>query len=87
MQYEKVDNNTLKVTETSTKETSLTIAQIDHEIAGINADIKTLNDRHAVTIAEFTARKEKYEAMRAEALKLGISEKPVEKIVDAPMEM
>ena len=74
--YTKVDANTMKVTETSTEEVSLTIPQIDKKLEGINADIKVLNDRHAVTIAEFTARKEKYEAMRAEALKLGISEKP-----------
>ena len=72
MDYVKIDEETIK--ETKQVETNYSISEIKREIELLNADIVRADERKA----ELISKKAKYEALLAEAIKLGVVEKEKE---------
>ena len=78
--YEKVDDR-VKITETKEVITEVTIAELEHEISGIDYDISV----YQAKIDECNLRKEKYRTIILEAEKLGILSPAIEEKPDNPI--
>ena len=87
--YEKVDDS-LKVTSTIEQVEQLTIQQIKHEIAGIDADLSRIEDAYLKQREGFLQRKYKYEEMLTKCDELDIKEpviiEPKEEPIEEPKE-
>ena len=87
--YEKVDDS-LKVTSTIEQVEQLTIQQIKHEIAGIDADLSRIEESYLKQKDEFLQRKYKYEEMLNKCVELDIKEpviiEPKEEPIEEPKE-
>ena len=69
MEYTKIDEQNIK--ETKQVETNYSISEIKREIELLDADIVRADERKI----ELVSKKAEYEALLAEAIKLGIKEK------------
>jgi len=84
--YEKASDNQLKVITAVTQEETLTVPQIEHEIAGIDADILRIEESYAKQRGEFEARKARYEAMLTKCEELEIAEPVIIEPKEEPVE-
>ena len=82
--YEKASDNQIKVIETVESSEILNVPQIEHEIAGIDADILRIEESYAKQRGEFETRKARYEAMLMKCVELEIAE-PV--VIELPPEV
>ena len=84
--YEKASDNQLKVITETTKEETLTVPQIQHEIDGITNDIARIEESYTKQRGEFEARKARYEAMLLKCAELEIAEPIIIDKIEEPIE-
>lgn len=80
----KVSDESIKVEQTVKNEVTLTVAQIKHEIQGIDRDIETITTNFNQAVSQFQARKDMFNNLLTECEKLGVKE-PV--IKDNPIDV
>ena len=84
--YDKLSESLIKVTETTESSETLNISQIEHEIAGIDADILRIEESYTKQRGEFEARKARYEAMLLKCEELEIKEPIIIDNIEKPIE-